>query len=505
MPSAAALLEIILAEGYTQGMLRAANTAVAEVDSQALVKVVAPRRFEMPRPEKPAGCYSRILKWEVNEEKVVSAHNGGYEERKYQVSASPCTCRMLGPKVIKYLHHGGSYVQRLLAQSRATALLHNLATVGWSSDDVPPWPPLPQPVPEASTQAICSTSTSSRLRQEQEDCGQTSHRTPLPSGEVPAGYYIGRDGEEWPLPPRECMASPFEDFLLAVRPELQWSVTSRLTAASPTVQETADAHHNHEPSSGGRDEIEWPLPPREYLMPAILDLEVVSHPTPHHISRPGYFIGRGGLEWPLPPLECIDRAIVELYRSPSTTTCSSDPVVRPGFYIGRGGLEWPFPPAECIDRAVIEAHRDTPAPTYSVTSGTHHSKDAEVHDSPSSVSTSSSTDSMLPVTPPCGPIELTDWRGLHIASIGDSHPVGAWGKLAVPSSPPVRAGGLHDVCATRRSSSSLAVEDDFFRRRDESWWPLPPTDEESDEEPDEEEEEERRGRSPTPKWSMLGM
>ncbi|KAI0719291.1 hypothetical protein C8T65DRAFT_52563 [Cerioporus squamosus] len=287
MPAAAALLERILNEGYASGMLRAANPVTAELDPRMLVKTVAPRRFAMPRPVKPKGHYSKILEWEEEEERVASPNHRGYEQSKYEVSTGIRVVRMLRPHSMKYLRHGGAYVERVLAQSRAIALLLKIAGGGCSSDEAPQWPPAPSSVP-ASKQAVPSASPDLEQEQEQES-GEISRWTPSPSGEVPAGFFIGRDGLEWPLPPRECMGSPIEDFLRVVRPGLQWSKTSRLTDASPSIEGTANAHPDREPSPGyfiGRDGIKWPIPPRECMSSAAWNLVNVSRPPPHHTTAP---------------------------------------------------------------------------------------------------------------------------------------------------------------------------------------------------------------------------
>ncbi|RPD74804.1 hypothetical protein L226DRAFT_613058 [Lentinus tigrinus ALCF2SS1-7] len=520
MPAAAALLERILAEGYAPGMLRAANTVVVELDSRPVVRAVVPQRFAIPRPEKPKGHYRRILEWREEVEEVTLAHESGFEQGNYE----DLGC--------------GEHVQRALSQSRVMASVLEVAS-GGPANDVPKWPPSPRTVFEAFEQAIFEMETE-YLR----GFVQPSRRTPSPEGEVPVGFFIGRDGLEWPLPPRECMASPIEDFLDSVRPGLQCNKTSSLAVAPPTTEKTGNEYMVREPTIR-RHGIKWPRPPCECMTSGALSMVNISPPTLHGTAlsapapaspasaspalasptsrnydsgacpkaRPGFFIGRGGLEWPLPPAECIDPAILETYRDLSATEPSPSPKVKPGFFIGRGGLEWPLPPPECVDPAVLEAHRASPAPTYSVAASAYRSADAsEVHDSPSST-TSSATDSTLLATPQCGPLELAELRGLPFVEIRGGSPAATYRDFALgfPEKPvtlhecPSPRGDLGDAY-NPGANWSPPVEDGFFRGSDGTLWPLPPTpprDERLVQGMSRKEEQERRGRSPTPKWSML--
>ena len=370
--------------------------------------------------------------------------------------------------------------------------------------------------------------------------------TPSSGGEVPAGYFLGENSLEWPLPPRECMGSPLEDYLHSVRPGLQWKATSK---CEPTTEGRRLART---PSPGyfiGRDGIKWPLPPAECMSERpVLKLTTVSHststittPSPTSASAttsnydggactkasPGHFMGRDGIEWPHPPAEWMDPAILKIYHKLPTTSYSPPASAKPGHFVGRGGLEWPYPPLECLDPAVLEAHRDSPAPTSSEADGTHHSAESECHALPASVATSTSslstdsTNSMLPPTPHCGPLELGGLRSLpSMGGAGQHSPVATHAEFALVAKTKAAnavcprlafwIGGLDDTDADAcgENGRSPVVEGDSFRGKDGTWWPLPPSpplddDSDQDEELDWGGYDERRGRSPTPKWSML--
>ncbi|KAI0719287.1 hypothetical protein C8T65DRAFT_636197 [Cerioporus squamosus] len=163
---------------------------------------------------------------------------------------------MCGPHVVKYLRHGGRYVERVLAQSRAMASLVKMMTSGCSTGDVPSWPPEPRQVIGRSERAV-----SKAIPMSQQVTYPVIRRTSpaTDSEKVYSGSFVGSDGLVWPLPPRECMASPNDDFLCAVRPGLQRNETSKQVVASSTTE----IDHQPTPGSVGRDGMKWLLPPRK--------------------------------------------------------------------------------------------------------------------------------------------------------------------------------------------------------------------------------------------------
>ncbi|RPD74800.1 hypothetical protein L226DRAFT_560467 [Lentinus tigrinus ALCF2SS1-7] len=330
MPSAAFLLERILTEGYTSGMARsaakiAATRMVVEQDSKPIHKFVAPQRFAMPRPEKPKGHYSEILEWKEEGEQIASPQDGDYEQDKYE---------------------GGGYIERVLAPSRTMASFFN----AMSSRRVADVPRAPGLVAQASEQAVSGT-----MLEPQQEFSPSSHWTPSPvtaSGEVPTGFFVGREGLIWPLPPRECMFSPIEDLLPAIRPEPQPRTTSIIAAVLPTIASIEDAHPYHEAA------VAYSSGTHKRMSSAVPESLTVSHLMAHNTTAPGlasaHLTSRGcatrmgqkitqahliGWDEPESPLDSLDFTALLIRGSPasslaSTSTVSTPPVTPPNEWTG---------------------------------------------------------------------------------------------------------------------------------------------------------------------------
>ncbi|KAI0719286.1 hypothetical protein C8T65DRAFT_693287 [Cerioporus squamosus] len=321
---AAALHAKILAEGYTPGMLRAAGAATTEVATvlqQHFMKLTAPQRLAAPQPQRQKGDYADILGWEEREK----------EETVVPPPAS-------GHQRLKCLHQ--VYIESVLAQHHAR-LRRREFNLAWSkacrrtaSSEVQPCPPL-LPTKVGSPHEMRSHLLFDIIQGREDETPPLNHPAPqqaassgyadMPSigdieesGARPQGSptsFIDNDGLEWPLPPRECLVSPFAHGVPAHRTTPPTPVKSAPIPACATA-ESVDFLKVSPASVTESDGFEWPLTFRERMVSPDLDMSSARGvQAPTRSDRPS---GRP------PPLECDIRGT-----SPASSSSSSAPPLTP--------------------------------------------------------------------------------------------------------------------------------------------------------------------------------
>ena len=199
---------------------KAGGCTAKELAAFSEVKSVVPLRFVAPRPR---WSLSRILSWQEREEEAPPATTMDCASTTYMVSSASCV-----PPQSRGAHdifqspgQGGILGKLLLAAGRR----------GWEregSDEAPAWPPAPELVAnppnwgKVQTANTMATPAVILHPSPQSDDGEYAPPPGLPSsalglnlppiaprGTVSPGYFIGSDGTEWPIPPPECMPSPW--------------------------------------------------------------------------------------------------------------------------------------------------------------------------------------------------------------------------------------------------------------------------------------------------------
>ncbi|KAI0372057.1 hypothetical protein BV20DRAFT_140307 [Pilatotrama ljubarskyi] len=220
-----------------------------------------------PAPQRPAADFATVLGWRE-------------PEHEPQGRATSPT----HPINDGYLRSGGLYTQRVLARGRLVAAYAaqceyaHAMNVPALVNQAPPWPPAPElianppdwghPLPgetvapqwyapevtytdateriegydEALTAGSEPTSLASQStrdgREERWDAAssQTSVASDASYEECATGYFVGRDGTVWPLPPHECMPgshpSPYELLLDATKPRQSQACSPMVLDAS---------------------------------------------------------------------------------------------------------------------------------------------------------------------------------------------------------------------------------------------------------------------------------
>ncbi|KAI0659254.1 hypothetical protein C8Q70DRAFT_933625 [Cubamyces menziesii] len=338
--------------------------ATLSEESDETVAIVA------PAPQRPAADFATILHWEESDEDA----NG---------------VEMLPPPHHNdaYLQSGGLYTQRLLARGRIMAryateidYMHAMSNPALVNQ-APPWPPAPEHIADALTwgapahgevaphayapeDSDMETGTSvggtsddwsapsfgwaacSQYTSGDEDTRWESRTSSLlyegsdSEDECATGFFLGRDGTAWPIPPPECMphdrsAEDLRDSDTASergQPEcwVVWSAEDDEHSAgsrSPGLGSECSAGGS-EQSSTLESEGSWAkrtsppaTPPdvpladlgllwytsfgKELGVSAALDTfiddRLVPSPAPASFATDGFFLGRDGSLWPLPP------------------------------------------------------------------------------------------------------------------------------------------------------------------------------------------------------------
>lgn len=386
---AAALHARILAEGYTPGMLRAAGLVVPV---SLKPRVVIPQRFVVPRPQKGPDSYAQILKWKEEEDVLPReiSRDAGY--REHQVSATLCGVVAIGTHTSKYLRHGGIYESRVLFKCREMA--QQMKNDGYRRtmndprfmNEAPQWPPSvdlvfnpPQwgaenapplfdpfqedggdvqlPAPQSAT--ICGLAESSPL---EHDSNTIASSTATP------GFFIGRDGTQWPLPPAEFMPTA------PIRPP-GLPAPQRGYRALP--ERVASSDRSDDPKSRDRDSHTHGSPQTTSgSSPASSSVGLV---TPENKSEPIFsyrpdpragVIGEGRPKHGgrMSSKVAKEKSFagghtnalgLDLDTSRDVETRKSAPDTDPevGFFRGRDGNWWPLPPMEVLLASVGRVHR----------------------------------------------------------------------------------------------------------------------------------------------------
>ncbi|OJT01707.1 hypothetical protein TRAPUB_7763 [Trametes pubescens] len=214
-----------------------------------------PFPIAVPAPQRPPSDFATILLWEEpEEERPASEMEDTYVHNKDA-----------------YLRSGGLYTQRLLAGTRAMATSFRRdqyrarATAdSTTSNEAPPWPPAPELIASPPNWGLATTPGQSEGTPANADSDATGSDDDWSTngwssgdssqeetdGEAEdtcaTGYFIGRDGMEWPMPPPECMPGGF----LSTHP----SPYGRLGTCSPTT--AADSLSGYDTSEDGDAELE---------------------------------------------------------------------------------------------------------------------------------------------------------------------------------------------------------------------------------------------------------
>ncbi|EIW55615.1 uncharacterized protein TRAVEDRAFT_22110 [Trametes versicolor FP-101664 SS1] len=216
-----------------------------------------PFPIAMPVPQRTPGHFATILTYEEPEAErpaSSSAVEDSYVQHKDD-----------------YLRSGGEYTQRLLTLARgtATSFRKDIYRDSTTSNEAPPWPPAPELVANPPNWGFVATTSHSGNTSEDAEMDATesdndwsdassqsgslihvfdvkgrawdSESTSGSSSEdsshgetddedentYATGYFIGRDGTQWPMPPPECMPGGY----LSTHP----SPNERMGTWSPTT------------------------------------------------------------------------------------------------------------------------------------------------------------------------------------------------------------------------------------------------------------------------------
>ena len=232
---AAALHAKIMAEGYTPGMLRAAFKGQMQTASVPVFvdhlrpRTVVPQRFVAPRPERGPESFAKILHWREEEGGSPHAIGSANGYREHEVSIVSVARAIAGADASQYTCSGGVLVSRVLTKcwEMARAIKDDVhqRTMNDPGFEAPQWP--------AETELVFnppqwgSNTTFDPFCDEEEvvyphhrvapqpttSCGLSSRTTvghihdSGPTSATDPGFFVGRDGSRWPLPPPECMPS----------------------------------------------------------------------------------------------------------------------------------------------------------------------------------------------------------------------------------------------------------------------------------------------------------
>ncbi|KAI0787659.1 hypothetical protein C8Q74DRAFT_1366496 [Fomes fomentarius] len=355
---AAALHARILAEGYTPGMLRAAGMVV---------------------PKGP-DSYAQIFNWEEEEDVSPCEISRGAEYREHQ-----------------YLRHGGIYESRVLSKCREMA--QQMKNDGYRRtmndprfvNEAPQWPPSadlvfnpPQwgaeiapppfdPFQEDEGDVQCPAPQSAKICGLAESSPLEHNSKTIASSTATPGFFIGRDGTQWPLPPAEFMpTAPIHP------PGLQ-----RGHRALP--ERVASSDRSDDPKSRDRDGHTHGSPQTTSgSSPASSSVGLV---TPENKSEPIFsyrpdpragVIGEGRPKHGgrMSSKVAKEKSFagghtnalgLDLYafRDVGTRKSSRDTDPEVGFFRGRDGNWWPLPPMEVLLASVGHVHRGrNPVPKW---------------------------------------------------------------------------------------------------------------------------------------------
>ena len=305
-PMAVALHAKILAEGYTPRILRAAGAATGPSEAaknlhqQLLLQLITPQKLVAPQPQKQRADFAQILEWEQKgrEDVVVAPPAGGHNHRtqRPQVSVDRLCARTIQTDIPLQPDHE-VYIESVLAQSRAR-LRRREFDFAWTkasrrttSTGANPWPPSPSQPASAHTAKHPSAAPRREV-----DPSHSNHLPPqltarpeyadvLSIGDIeglgarPGGspsHFIDSDGLEWPIPLRECFASPAPD---ADPTHRATSESSALAHPAPASIKRAGLLVASTATTLESDGFEWPLPPRECMVSPVFDLPSSSPQT----------------------------------------------------------------------------------------------------------------------------------------------------------------------------------------------------------------------------------